>query len=287
MVVTDKNDRTSAVGNRTHLSDALALELRVTHGQNLVSDQNIRVQVSGHRECQAHIHAVVECLTGVSMNLEISASSTISSKRAVTSRRLMPNIVPFRKMLSRPVRSGLNPVPTSSRLETRPRNSATPSVGSVIRESTFNNVDFPAPLRPTMPSTSPRFTSKLTSRSAQIVSAVSIAPKWRNERRRRSCESARRFGAPRKPRMTCRLPSSHRCGNASRFPQPSGRGLRPEIAQATSAMARSMRRKYQGPLQISNELTKPDSAIEPTGIAYWWSRAARKPDMTPTSGLSE
>ena len=38
-----------------------------------------------------------------------------------------------------------------------------PSVGSVIRDRIFSSVDLPAPLRPMMPTTSPRLISKVTS----------------------------------------------------------------------------------------------------------------------------
>src|SRR2546421_711353 len=40
----------------------------------------------------------------------------------------------------------------------------------VMRERIFRSVDFPAPLRPMMPTTSPRLTSKETSLRAQNVS---------------------------------------------------------------------------------------------------------------------
>ena len=41
-----------------------------------------------------------------------------------------------------------------------------------MRERIFSSVDLPAPLRPMMPTTSPRLTSKLTSLSAQNSSIV-------------------------------------------------------------------------------------------------------------------
>ena len=86
------------------------------------------------------------------------------------SRRFMPRIAPFRKTFSRPVSSGWKPVPTSSRLLTRPRIVARPEVGVVIRVSTFSSVDLPAPFRPITPSTSPCATSKVMSFRAQISS---------------------------------------------------------------------------------------------------------------------
>ena len=58
-------------------------------------------------------------------------------------------------MFSRPVISLLKPVPTSSMEATRPRSRISPSVGAVMRDRIFNNVDLPAPLRPMMPSASP------------------------------------------------------------------------------------------------------------------------------------
>ena len=58
-------------------------------------------------------------------------------------------------------------MPTSRSEATRPRSRAVPLVGSTIRLRIFSSVDFPAPLRPTMPTTSPRLTSKETSLSAQ------------------------------------------------------------------------------------------------------------------------
>ena len=64
-----------------------------------------------------------------------------------------------------------NPVPTSSKLATRPRRCTRPSVGSVMRLRIFSSVLLPAPFRPMMPTTSPRLTSKETSFSAQKSSA--------------------------------------------------------------------------------------------------------------------
>src|SRR6476659_354327 len=81
-------------------------------------------------------------------------------------------------MFSRPVSCPWNPVPTSSRLPTRPNNRASPDVGSVMRLSTLKSVLFPAPLRPMTPSTSPCRTSKLTSRSAQSDSSLRRERGW-------------------------------------------------------------------------------------------------------------
>ncbi len=94
-------------------------------------------------------------MTGVSRNCSTSAKATISSNFRLISARRIPRIAPLRKMFSRPVNSGWKPVPTSSRLPTRPRMTTRPSVGGVIWERIFNSVLLPAPLRPMTPIASP------------------------------------------------------------------------------------------------------------------------------------
>src|SRR6266581_2043359 len=70
-------------------------------------------------------------------------------------------------MFSCPVRSGWNPVPSSSSAEVRPFNFTSPRVGALTPESTLSSVLFPAPLRPMMPTVLPRAMSNDTSCSAQ------------------------------------------------------------------------------------------------------------------------
>ena len=57
----------------------------------------------------------------------------MSANLASTSSLVIPRIDPYRKTFSRPVSSGWNPMPTSSRLPTRPRRRTSPSDGAVIR----------------------------------------------------------------------------------------------------------------------------------------------------------
>src|SRR3982750_1352498 len=85
-------------------------------------------------------------------------------------------------MFSRPVSSGWNPEPTSTRAASRPRIVISPRGGVVIPDRSFRIVVLPAPLWPTTPSASPRFTSKLTSRRAHI-SAERWAKALRYQRR--------------------------------------------------------------------------------------------------------
>src|SRR5690606_15822416 len=65
--------------------------------------------------------------------------------------------------------------PTSSKEATRPFIFIVPVVGRVTLDNSFNNVDFPAPLRPITPNTSPFFISKLMSFNAHTYSEVAAA----------------------------------------------------------------------------------------------------------------
>src|SRR5229473_2710702 len=47
----------AAVDDFVHLRKALLLELRVTHGQHFIDNEDLGIQVRGDRECQPHIHA--------------------------------------------------------------------------------------------------------------------------------------------------------------------------------------------------------------------------------------
>jgi hypothetical protein len=70
-------------------------------------------------------------------------------------------------MFSRPVNSGLNPEPNSSSAATRPLTSTLPVVDDSVPQIICNNVDFPEPLRPIIPTVSPFLISKEMSFNAQ------------------------------------------------------------------------------------------------------------------------
>jgi len=55
--VAHEQDGAAGAGDLVHLAQALALELEVAHGQDLVDEEDLRVEVRGHREGQAHVHA--------------------------------------------------------------------------------------------------------------------------------------------------------------------------------------------------------------------------------------
>ncbi len=94
-------------------------------------------------------------------------NSRISSYFSSTVQRGIPRMAAFKKMFSRPVRSGWNPAPSSRRLETWPRTSARPVVGTIVRARIERSVVLPEPLGPMIPRISPCSTAKSTSFRAQ------------------------------------------------------------------------------------------------------------------------
>src|SRR6266496_1426104 len=54
----------AAVDDFVHLRKAFLLELRVAHGQHFIDNEDLRIQVRGHSECQSHIHATRVMLDG-------------------------------------------------------------------------------------------------------------------------------------------------------------------------------------------------------------------------------
>src|SRR5260221_6812479 len=127
----------------------------------------------------------------------------------------MPSMVPFSRMFWRPLRSGWNPVPTSSSAPTRPPSTAIPSVGEVIRASILSSVLLPEPLRPITPMTCPGGTSKDTFLSAHIASVTGCGAD--SAARRRNGE-ARRF-----PRNSESLPGWRSSFTTYHLPRPSTR----------------------------------------------------------------
>ena len=79
-------------------------------------------------------------------------------------------MLPLRKTFSRPVSSGWNPAPSSSRADNFPFATTRPWSGTRIRASTFSIVLLPAPLAPTRPNVDPAGTVNDTSRKAQNCS---------------------------------------------------------------------------------------------------------------------
>ena len=76
-------------------------------------------------------------------------------------------MAPFKNIFSRAVNSGSKPAPNSIIGDITPFTVTVPFVGFMTPETTFNSVDFPAPLLPIRPITSPFFTSKDISCKAQ------------------------------------------------------------------------------------------------------------------------
>ena len=166
--------------------------------------------------------------------------------------------------------SGWKPVPTSSRLLTRPRISMRPVVGSVIRARIESSVDLPAPFGPMTPSTSPRRTSNETSRSAQMSSRRGGSRSLRG----RVNEMLDPVAEARRPRVR---------PDAVALPEVAGGdddGLR-HRRRASVRLARTARLRRRSTMAV----TTSDATNRPCGAGVP-SSAQRKARISPTSGFA-
>ena len=104
--MTHEDHRPALLGDVAHFPQTLSLKCRVAYGQNFVHQQDLRLQVRGHGEGQAQVHAARVMLHRRVDKLLHLGESTISSNCRTISARRIPRIAPFRKMFSRPVSSG-------------------------------------------------------------------------------------------------------------------------------------------------------------------------------------
>ena len=173
-IVADEQDGAAAAGDLRHPVEAARLELGIAHRQDLVDHQDLGFEMGRHREGQPGIHAdgvaldrrVDELLDAGEVDDLVEAPAHLDLRSCRGWRR-------SGRCSRGRVSSGWKPVPTSSRLVTRPSISTRPSVGSVMRDRILSSVVLPAPLWPMMLTSSPRLISKLTSRSAQNSSMTS------------------------------------------------------------------------------------------------------------------
>ena len=101
------------------------------------------------------------------MKSPTSAKPTISSNRSFIPAFERPRIAPFTNTFSRPVKSGLNPVPSSRSAATLPLRFTLPVVGVVVPAMIWSSVLLPEPFRPMIPTVSPFPTANETPFNAQ------------------------------------------------------------------------------------------------------------------------
>ena len=104
--------------------------------------------------------------TGASMKSPSSENATIASRRSSICSLTSPCSAPLRKMFSRPEKSRPKPAPSLSWATTWPPHATRPEFSGTIPDSTRSVDDFPAPLRPTIPTVSPGSMRSETSFSA-------------------------------------------------------------------------------------------------------------------------
>src|SRR5207244_3839591 len=63
-IVADQNDRSAFISDGFHFTNALLLKCRIPYRKHLVDNQYLRLEMSGHREREAKIHAAGIALDG-------------------------------------------------------------------------------------------------------------------------------------------------------------------------------------------------------------------------------
>ena len=106
--------------HRANAVKAFRLERRIPHGERLVDDQQIGRHMHGDRECQADDHAARVGLDRLVDEVADRRECIDRTERSFICARETPRIAPFRKTFSRPVNSGLKPLPSSSNAAMRP-----------------------------------------------------------------------------------------------------------------------------------------------------------------------
>jgi hypothetical protein len=118
--VADEEHRATVTRNVAHSAQALPLEFGIAGRQDFVYEEYFGLEMGSHGECQPHIHAGRITLHGrVDESLDLGKRDDLVELRADFRARHSQDR-PVEKNVSRPVNSGWNPVPTSSRLATRP-----------------------------------------------------------------------------------------------------------------------------------------------------------------------
>ena len=120
-IVRDKQHRGLLFAQFFEFPDAAVGEDGVAHGQRLIDDQNIRIDVDGGGERQPDIHAARIFFHGPVNELADLREGFDGGQLRAISARPMPMISPLMKTFSRPVNSGLKPAPSSSSAAIRPR----------------------------------------------------------------------------------------------------------------------------------------------------------------------
>ena len=96
-VVTDEEDRPAFSADVVHLAEALPLERGVADGENLVDDEDLRLQVRGDGEAEPHVHAARVALhRRVEELLDLGEVDDLVEPAVDLRAAACPRIAPFR-----------------------------------------------------------------------------------------------------------------------------------------------------------------------------------------------
>ena len=108
-VVADEENCPSLPRHIFHLTETFLLKFSVTDGQDLIQNENFRIQMRRHAEGKTHIHAAaVSFYRGVHIAFDFGKSDDFIKLRLDFGFLFCrcPVMPPLRKTFSRPVRSG-------------------------------------------------------------------------------------------------------------------------------------------------------------------------------------
>ena len=158
-IVAHKEDGAPLPRDGAHPPDAFLLKLHIPDSEDLIHNQNLRFQMGGDREGEAHIHpAGIAFDRGVQEFLDVREGDDLVKlsfdldAHHAKDRAVEENVLPARQFR---VKAGADF--KQARDLAFEVNAA--RVGSVMRLKILSSVLLPAPFRPMMPSTSPRLTS--------------------------------------------------------------------------------------------------------------------------------
>ena len=166
-VVTDEEDRDAALLELPQLGHAALLETRVSDGERFVHDEDVRIDVDHHRECQPHVHA-----GGIRLYRHFDEIADVcefhdAADASANLRLGQPQHSAVEKDVFPAGEFGIEPRAELQQRAMRPFSSTEPDVGVSVPQISCSSVDLPEPLRPTMPTVEPWGTSNVTSWSAQ------------------------------------------------------------------------------------------------------------------------
>ena len=93
----DEQDGPAGASDLAHSSQAFLLKPLIAHGEDLIDQQDLRLEVGRDREGQAHVHAARIALhRRIEEFLDLREGDDLVEACVSISRRLIPRMLPFK-----------------------------------------------------------------------------------------------------------------------------------------------------------------------------------------------